>query len=163
MAVLMAASRLAAEDHRGATRALIQTLVHAMPRGVVLPFIEEGEAVKQTVATIFGISANVESDAEFSEALLHAYKTSPERVLVRTGIAPERPVEATATTEGRLSQREIDILEFVSQGLQNKEIAERLGLAEGSVKWYMQQIYMKLGVRRRLKAFQKAKALGLIR
>ncbi|QIE29758.1 LuxR C-terminal-related transcriptional regulator [Caballeronia sp. SBC2] len=163
MAVLMAASRLASEDHRGATRALIQTLVHAVPRHVVLPFIEEGEAVKQTVATIFGISANVESDSEFSEVLLNAYKTSPERVLVRSGIAPERSAEATVTTDGHLSQREIDILEFVSQGLQNKEIGERLGLAEGSVKWYMQQIYMKLGVRRRLKAFQKAKALGLIR
>lgn len=163
MGVLMAASRLASEDHRGAARALMQTLVHAMPRGVILPFIEEGEAVKQAVATIFGISDNVESDTEFSEALHFAYKTSPERVLVRTGITPERSAEVTVTTEGRLSQREIDILEFVSQGLQNKEIAERLGLAEGSVKWYMQQIYMKLGVRRRLKAFQKAKALGLIR
>jgi LuxR family maltose regulon positive regulatory protein len=163
MGILVAASRLANEDSRGATRVLMDTLVHAAPRNVVLPFLEEGEALKRTVASIFGISADVQSDIAFSEELRKAYAANPERVLTRARAAPETPQETTVKAEGRLSQREIDILEFVSQGLQNKEIGERLGLAEGSVKWYMQQIYMKLGVRRRLKAFQKAKALGMIR
>jgi LuxR family maltose regulon positive regulatory protein len=163
MGILVAASRLASEDQRGATRALIEALEHAVPRGIMLPFLEEGEGVRQVVASIFGISPECESNEAFSDELRKAYKANPERVLMRTRVIPEPPRDIAAETESRLSQREIDILEFVSQGLQNKEIGERLGLTEGSVKWYMQQIYEKLGVRRRLKAFQKAKALGLIR
>ena len=141
----------------------MDTLVHAAPRSVVLPFLEEGDAVKSTLAAIVGIPADVQSDIAFSDELRKAYTANPDRVLARAHVAPEPTRETTVKAEGHLSQREIDILAFVSQGLQNKEIGERLGLAEGSVKWYMQQIYMKLGVRRRLKAFQKAKALGLIR
>jgi LuxR family transcriptional regulator, maltose regulon positive regulatory protein len=154
---------LVADDHRGAARALIDSLAQAAPCGIVLPFLEEGEAVKQTVATIFGLPADTQSDTEFSASLLEAYRTQPDTILLRTGMAPQRPVQPPLMGDGGLSQREIDILEFVSLGFQNKEIGDRLGLAEGTVKWYMQQIYSKLGVRRRLKAFQKAKALGWIR
>jgi len=164
MGILMAASRLAFDDRRGAVRALMDSLAQAAPRDIVLPFLEEGEAVKQAVATIFGLPSDVQTTVTtFSAELLKAYRTQPERVLLRTSMPPQPPLQPALINDGRLSQREIDILEFVSQGLQNKEIADRLGLAEGSVKWYMQQIYSKLGVRRRLKAFQKAKALGLIR
>jgi len=163
MGILVAASRLASEDQRGATRALIEALKHAAPRDIVLPFLEEGEALRQAVAGLFGIPADGGSDVAFSDALRKAYKANPEGALTGGRPAPEPAREASEKAEGRLSQREIDILEFVSRGLQNKEIGDRLGLTEGSVKWYMQQIYAKLGVRRRLKAFQKAKALGLVR
>src|SRR3546814_9727896 len=40
----------------------------------------------------------------------------------------------------RLASREVDILTLVSGGLRNREIGDRLGLTEGTVKWYMQQI-----------------------
>jgi LuxR family maltose regulon positive regulatory protein len=162
MGILVAAARLASQDLTGATRALNEALAHALPRGLILPFAEEGEAVMQAVTAIFGISGGRGSGVAFTAELRRAYEANPERVLMRARPAP-LPARETIAVDGRLSQREIDILEFVSRGLQNKEIGELLGLTEGSVKWYMQQIYAKLGVRRRLKAFQKAKALGLIR
>ena len=62
----------------------------------------------------------------------------------------------------RLASREIDILTMVSGGLRNREIGERLGLTEGTVKWYMQQIYDKLNVRRRPQAVLRARQLGLL-
>lgn len=163
MGVLIAASRLILDDRRGAARVLIEILIHAVPRRIIAPFLEEGDAIKQIVATIFGFDTDIPSDLAFSTELLNAYKNCPDRVMLHTRMAPEPSPPISVITEGKLSQREIDILKFVSQGLQNKEIADRLELAEGSIKWYMQQIYSKLGVRRRLKAFQKAKELGLIR
>ena len=42
------------------------------------------------------------------------------------------------------------------------EIGERLGLTEGTVKWYMQQIYDKLGVRRRPQAVLRARQFGIL-
>ena len=62
----------------------------------------------------------------------------------------------------RLVNREIDILRMVGGGLRNREIGDRLGLTEGTVKWYMQQIYDKLGVRRRPQAVTRARQLGVL-
>jgi len=45
-----------------------------------------------------------------------------------------------------LSRREVDVVRAVSQGLRNREIAERLGIAEGTVKLHLHTIYTKLGV-----------------
>jgi LuxR family transcriptional regulator, maltose regulon positive regulatory protein len=61
-----------------------------------------------------------------------------------------------------LSHRELAILQHVSKGYLNAEIAERLCLAEGSVKWYLHRIYEKLGVRKRRQAVERAQALGLL-
>lgn len=61
-----------------------------------------------------------------------------------------------------LSLREVEILTMVSGGLRNREIGDRLGLTEGTVKWYMQQIYDKLGVRRRPQAAIRARQLGIL-
>lgn len=51
-----------------------------------------------------------------------------------------------------LTAKEREILNLVAGGLQNREIGERLGITEGTVKWHMQQIFTKLGVRRRAQA-----------
>jgi DNA-binding NarL/FixJ family response regulator len=45
-----------------------------------------------------------------------------------------------------LSRREIDVVRAVSQGLRNRDIAERLGIAEGTVKLHLHTIYTKLHV-----------------
>lgn len=50
---------------------------------------------------------------------------------------------------GALTGRETQIVEFVTQGLTNKEIARRLGIMEDTVKKHLQGVFGKLGVRRR--------------
>ena len=73
-----------------------------------------------------------------------------------------RDIRDSAAPIEPLTAREVDILRFVSRNMLNKEIGDRMGLTEGSVKWYMQQIYDKLGVRRRLGALEKARTLGYV-
>lgn len=63
---------------------------------------------------------------------------------------------------GNLTAREKEILHLISSGMRNSEVAQRLGMTEGSVKWYMQQIYDKVGTRRRMQAVDRARQLGLI-
>jgi LuxR family maltose regulon positive regulatory protein len=41
-------------------------------------------------------------------------------------------------------------------------VAQKLGMTEGSVKWYMQQVYDKIGTRRRLAAVERARQFGVI-
>jgi len=61
-----------------------------------------------------------------------------------------------------LSDRELEILNLVAQGNSNREIANALFLAEGTVKNHVTNILGKLGVRDRTQAALKAKELGLI-
>lgn len=49
-----------------------------------------------------------------------------------------------------------------SSGLRNREIGERLGSTEGTVKWYLQQVYDRLGVRRRTQAVIRARRSGIL-
>ena len=60
-----------------------------------------------------------------------------------------------------LSPREREILGLVSTGASNKEIADRLCLAEGTVKNHVTNILVKLDVRDRTQAALRARSLGL--
>ena len=51
-----------------------------------------------------------------------------------------------------LSQRELEIFDYLCQGLTNAEIGEALGLSEGTVRTYLSTIYRKLDVKSRAKA-----------
>jgi len=54
-------------------------------------------------------------------------------------------VPATAGRVG-LTPRERQLIGFVRTGLRNREIAERLGVTEGTVKTYLHSVFEKLGV-----------------
>lgn len=54
-----------------------------------------------------------------------------------------------------LTRRQIDVLKALLEGLSNKEIAERLGLSEGTVKVHMAALFRRLGVTSRTAAVRK--------
>jgi two-component system response regulator DesR len=62
---------------------------------------------------------------------------------------------------GRLSAREREVLQLMSAGATNAEIAERLYLSRETVKQHAAAIYRKLGVRNRTEAAQRGQELGL--
>ena len=61
-----------------------------------------------------------------------------------------------------LSPRELEILELFSQGLSNKQIAGKIYLSPGTVKWHASNIYGKLGVKGKLQAVALARKMKLI-
>ena len=61
-----------------------------------------------------------------------------------------------------LTRREIEILRLMAGGYSNREIAEALGTAEGTVKNHASSILSKLGVRDRTRAVLKALELGYL-
>jgi DNA-binding NarL/FixJ family response regulator len=61
-----------------------------------------------------------------------------------------------------LTPRELDVLRMVAGGHSNREIAELLVLAEGTVKNHISSVLAKLGVRDRTRATLRAIGLGLI-
>jgi LuxR family maltose regulon positive regulatory protein len=61
-----------------------------------------------------------------------------------------------------LSQRELEILALVADGLSNQEIAQKLYITLRTVKWHTSNIYGKLTVRNRTQAVARGRQFGLI-
>ena len=69
--------------------------------------------------------------------------------------------QAVSSREG-LSEREIEILHHVARGLSNAEIAEELFISEGTVKWHLNNVFSKLGVKSRTQAAERARELRVL-
>lgn len=61
-----------------------------------------------------------------------------------------------------LTSRELEVLRLIARGMRNREIADALGTAEGTVKNQASSILQKLGVRDRTRAVLRAAELGLL-
>ena len=61
-----------------------------------------------------------------------------------------------------LTERELDVLRFLAQGLSNREIGQKLSLTEGTVKNYVTNVLQKIGARDRTQAALRGRELGLI-
>ena len=70
----------------------------------------------------------------------------------------QEPLTAAAEVEG-LSPREQEILELLTQGFANKEIADRVGVSDGTVRWHLRHVYHKLHVRTRTEAALKFRSV----
>jgi ATP/maltotriose-dependent transcriptional regulator MalT len=61
-----------------------------------------------------------------------------------------------------ISKRELDVLALMATGLSNEEIAEKLFVSLNTVKTHSSNIFLKLDVKRRTQAVEKAKRLNII-
>jgi DNA-binding NarL/FixJ family response regulator len=65
---------------------------------------------------------------------------------------------AAVEGDGRLSERERQVLELVCEGLSNRDIADSLVVSPNTVKFHLRSIYAKLGVQNRVQAARAARA-----
>jgi len=77
------------------------------------------------------------------------------REIARKVIASFREPLTAAEQVEDLSPREREILELLADGFPNKEIADRVGVADGTVRWHLRHVYHKLHVRSRTEAALK--------
>ena len=61
-----------------------------------------------------------------------------------------------------LTQREIELLQLIAEGLSNKAVAQKLYISENTVKYHIKKILQKLGVHNRTEAVAYALRTGLI-
>lgn len=144
-------------DRFKARRAVRSAIEVAEPCGWVRIFLDEGEVICSLLSESYGCKADIETPADiFASRVVSFIHGEP---AIET---EEEDDEASdSCLMSGMADREKEILTMVAGGLRNREIGERLGLTEGTVKWYLQQIYDKLGVRRRSQAALRAKRLGL--
>ncbi|HVO69803.1 MAG TPA: protein kinase [Aggregatilineaceae bacterium] len=92
----------------------------------------------------------------------HRYTDAPAMAAAfRAAIALDNKETPTNVVEV-LTPREQEILHYMVEGRTNKEIADQLFVTVATVKWYITQMYRKLGVRSRVQAIVRARELDLI-
>lgn len=74
---------------------------------------------------------------------------------------PDKPSQFEREKLG-MSKRELDVLLWMSKGLSNEEIAEKLFISLNTVKTHSSNIFSKLDVKRRTQAVEKARSLRII-
>lgn len=109
------------------------------------------EAYLVLVALVFaGLGAWI----AFSFVGLKSYKNKVSSKQIKHSIVSQNQVE--------LSERELDVLMGIAEGLSNQEIGEKLNISISTVKTHTSNLFSKLGVQRRTQAIIKAQNLGVI-
>lgn len=103
-------------------------------------------------------------EAAFAEAWAVGYAMTREQAIayaLQWGTAGQAAAVETSPPN-LLTGRELEILQLSADGLNSREIAERLVLSVGTVRWYLKQIYSKLDAHSRSQAIAHARSLGLL-
>jgi len=145
---------LASPTSKEALVCLAKVLTLAEPESYVRTFVDLGEPM----AALLGEAMSQGIAPNYVEKLLAAFG----------GL--EMPISLPVTAQplvdqsliDPLSDRELEILRLLADGLTYKEIAQALHLSINTVKTHVRNIYGKLSVSRRREAAARAKELGLI-
>jgi LuxR family maltose regulon positive regulatory protein len=150
---LQALAMQAAGDTRQAINILEQSLSLAEPRGFLFAFVNEGPPM----ARLLYEALSREISPEYVQKLLAAFPDveSEKELMSKPFVSDSEWIEP-------LSERELEVLQLIAEGLSRQEIASRLVLSLNTVKTHARNIYSKLGVNNQMQAVGKARGLGLL-
>ncbi len=77
-------------------------------------------------------------------------------------VNPNFALNETELRRLAISPRELEVLELISKGLSNQEIADQLFVSVNTIKTHTSNLFLKLDVKRRTQAIQRAKELQFI-
>jgi LuxR family maltose regulon positive regulatory protein len=151
--VLQALGRQSKGGTSQAMATLERALTLAEPGGFIRVFVDEGSPMGNLLYQALGRGIS----PDYVRRLLAAFPD----------VAPEQAGPPSAQTCESdliepLSERELEVLALVAEGLTNREIASRLYLALNTVKAHTRNIYGKLGVHSRTQAVARARTLRLL-
>jgi LuxR family maltose regulon positive regulatory protein len=131
-------------------RFLTEALTLGQPEGFIRTFVDEGKLLKPLLrkALAQGITP------EYTAKLLNIIEAKARQRHARSGTTPSQ-------TPGLLSERELEILSLINNGLSNQQISERLFISLGTVKRHVHNSFGKLNTKTRTQTIAQAKQLGL--
>jgi LuxR family maltose regulon positive regulatory protein len=130
-------------------------LALAVESGMMMLFLEEGQAVIPLLQAVLKDDRADERVKKYAQSLLYAYADAGQPSAAQPAAASDQLVE-------QLTPREMEVLLLIAAGDSNQEIAEKLVVTVRTVKKHNSNIYGKLNVSNRTQAAARARALGLL-
>ncbi len=147
---LQAIAHDAQGDIPSALLSLQRALQLAEPQGYIRMFLDEGKSMMELLRE----ASAQKIMPDYTDKLLAAFQAEHKESKEKPGL-PQPLIDP-------LSERELEVLRLIAQGLSNQEICERLFLALDTIKGYNRRIFDKLQVQRRTEAIARARELGLL-
>jgi LuxR family maltose regulon positive regulatory protein len=157
--VLRAAGLLKAQDVDSAVKSFWEAYEMARENGVIAPFVESGSNMRRMTETARK-SAAFSFDPAWLDDLSRKSATHAKRL---ASLASEYYSSAKPEPARKLSKREIDVLNNLSQGFTREEIAAANSLSINTVKSVIKSVYNKLGAVNRADAVRIATSLRLLK
>lgn len=147
-----------AGDPNAAEATLLDAIGDGLPRGLVRMFLDEGAALMNILERIRNKARRSVGDA------LDETRSSLAQQLMTIARHPRHGLPRYAASRNRvadLTHRETEVLQLLEQGLANKEIARKLEISVDTVKWFLKNVFTKLGVSTRTQAIAEARRLKI--
>ena len=138
-----------------ALNALSEAVRLAEPEGYIRSFVDESTPMETLLYRLRKRDRKC-GPTPYLDTLLAAFQQES-----RAHAQAEERTQAQALPEP-LSERELQVLQLLAQGLSNQEIAQELVIAVDTVKRHVNHIFSKLGVHNRIQATKQAQELGLL-
>ncbi|RUX99547.1 LuxR C-terminal-related transcriptional regulator, partial [Mesorhizobium sp. M7A.F.Ca.CA.004.04.1.1] len=146
--ILRAKAVSATHDQRVADRYLLEALRLAQPSGFIRSFVDEGRPVIDGLMRLRAAQAKTDPAlSAYATRIIDAAQTMP---------AATRKLAAPAAEKEQLTQREAELLRYLTEGMSNRDIALALSVSETTVKWHLKNIFGKLAVSNRVQAVRAA-------
>jgi LuxR family maltose regulon positive regulatory protein len=146
---LLLAAAVAGEGRLPEAFRLVEScLALAEPEGYLRVFLDLGEPARALLAAY--LRSEAPPHESYARRILDAFP-------IPGAAGPQQPVLVEPLTE-----RELEVLRLIAQGMTNREIARQLVVATGTVKAHTANIYGKLDVRNRTEAVARARQLGIL-
>jgi len=130
------------------------------PRVAILTMHDDARMVNRLLS--LGAQAFISKSATREELLAAVLALRRDRDQVVLSVPKSTMSQLRKPVDGPLSARELEVLGLVARGLSNAQIATELFISEGTVKRHLTNIYLKLEVRSRMHAINKAVAMRLL-
>ena len=149
------------DDHAQAAGIIQQAVRLAEPAGLLRTFADEGELLSDLLEDCLTDPSYTTRTKAYIAKILDAYSLKGSSYTITDHTALHRE-NRTVNVEA-LSKRELEVLQLVSAGKTNTEIAEQLFIAKATVKFHIGNIFSKLHATNRTLAVATARNSGLIR
>jgi len=157
--LMRATAKLKIGAYAGSLEDFVQALTVGKSCGLVRSFLDERSSCEALLKQFSGSENLPRKEQDYLEELLG---DSNGAMSGGVSIEPDKKKLRTMVDKMSMSPKEMEILNYLGQGLPNKRIALAMDVSVETIRWHMKNIFSKLEVNDRHDATNRARILGLI-
>jgi LuxR family maltose regulon positive regulatory protein len=158
--LLRAQLHTVAGDEQASAVDYLTALQMGEPEGIISIFVEEGPQVAANLERMLKDDQLGTVRSDYVKNILAAFASTRKTAEEPATLIPN--AEAADQLIEPLTNRELDVLRLMAEGMKYEQIGEQLYISLNTVRYHVKSIYSKLNVNNRTKAIERANLLGVL-